>query len=199
MTHSKCRVDHPFPYHVTRCWVRTSSPPPTVWILDCLFNPNFELNPQTLKRRHMELWSACLVLTHLHHHHHHPSLLQQHLEFRGSVLPFLSVVLFLWWAAFCPVQSNKELPFSSPFFDYLCRESSPFIQSTGPRLAALTTSQMSGIRTVPWPLLLRLLASPELLLFRISLPHLIILRTIWSEWTLSRWSPWPAAGCPLSA
>ncbi len=28
MTHSKCRVDRLFPYHVIWCWVRTEPPPP---------------------------------------------------------------------------------------------------------------------------------------------------------------------------
>jgi hypothetical protein len=60
-------------------------------------------------------------------------------------------------------------------------------------------SHLSGSRTVPWLLVLRLLASAELLLYWTSLPPLIISRTIWSEWTRSRWSPWPPAGCPLSA
>jgi hypothetical protein len=33
------------------------------------------------------------------------------------------------------------------------------------------------------------LASAELWLYRTSLPHLIVSRTIWSEWTRPRWSP----------
>jgi hypothetical protein len=37
---------------------------------------------------------------------------------------------------------------------------------------------LSGSRTVPWPLVLRILASTELLLYQTSLLHLIILRTI---------------------
>ncbi len=60
-------------------------------------------------------------------------------------------------------------------------------------------SHWSGSQTVPWPLVLRLLANAELQLYWTSLPSLIILRTIWSEWTRSRWSPWLASGCPLSA
>jgi hypothetical protein len=28
MTPRECRVDHLFPNHVTKCWVRTSPPPP---------------------------------------------------------------------------------------------------------------------------------------------------------------------------
>ncbi len=41
--------------------------------------------------------------------------------------------------------------------------------------------------------------SAELRLYRSSLPRLIIVRTIWSEWTQPRWSPFLAAGCPSSA
>ncbi len=44
-------------------------------------------------------------------------------------------------------------------------------------------------QTVPLTLVLRIFASAELRLYRTSLPCLIILRTIWSEWTRSRWSP----------
>jgi hypothetical protein len=49
---------------------------------------------------------------------------------------------------------------------------------------------------VPLTLVLRLLASDELRLYLTSLPHLIISRTIWSEWTRSRWSP--LACCRMS-
>jgi hypothetical protein len=50
-------------------------------------------------------------------------------------------------------------------------------------------SHWRGSRTVPWTLVLRLLATAELRLYWTFLPHLIILRTIWSEWTWPRWSP----------
>ncbi len=60
-------------------------------------------------------------------------------------------------------------------------------------------SHWSGSQTASWPLVLRLLASAEFQLHWTSLPRLIISRTIWSEWTRSRWSPWLTAGCPLSA
>jgi hypothetical protein len=39
-------------------------------------------------------------------------------------------------------------------------------------------SHWSGSRTVPWPLVLRLLAFAELQLYQTSLPRLIILRII---------------------
>ncbi len=47
----------------------------------------------------------------------------------------------------------------------------------------------SSSQTVPLTLVLRLLASAELLLYWTSLPCRIISRTIWSAWTQSRWSP----------
>jgi hypothetical protein len=96
----------------------------------------------------------------------------------------------------------KALISTSPLFEYLCRESNPFILPTGPPAwQPRLLPHMSVSQTVPWPLVLRLMASTKLLLYRTSLPHLIIsrTRTIWSEWIWSRWSPWPAAGCPLSA
>jgi hypothetical protein len=65
----------------------------------------------------MDLWTEHLVLIHLHHHCHHPSLLQQHPEFRVSVLSFLDVVLFRLWAGFCPIFSQAKSCFSAlPFF-----------------------------------------------------------------------------------
>jgi hypothetical protein len=70
------------------------TPTPAVWAWVSYSNPLFELNPQTPKCCHMDLWSARLVLIYLHRHRQHPSLLQQHLEFRVSVLSFLPVVLF---------------------------------------------------------------------------------------------------------
>jgi hypothetical protein len=113
-THGKCCVDRPFPHHVIRCWVITSPPPPAVWHWVAYLTPFFRLNPQTLKRCHMDLWLARLVLIHLHHRHH-PSLMQQHPEFRVSDLSFLSVVLFsdgLPFNLFCQAKSCfSALPF----------------------------------------------------------------------------------------
>jgi hypothetical protein len=84
---------------------------PAVWAWIAYLNPLFELNPQTPKRCHMDLWSARLVLIHLHRHRHHTSLLQQHPEFRVSVLSFLSMVLFLWRAACCPFSIKQRAAF----------------------------------------------------------------------------------------
>ncbi len=129
MTLHECRVDRLFPYHMIRCWVRTR--PPAVWALGPLFKPAFWLNPQTPKRCLMDLWSAHLVLIHLHRHRHQPSLLQLHPDFKVSILSFLSVVLFLWWAAFCPFSVKQRATFQLFLFECTCRESRPFICPTG--------------------------------------------------------------------
>ncbi len=139
MTLREWRVDHPFPYHVIRCWVRTS-PLPTVWALSRLFKPCFlRLNPQTPKRCHMDLWLAHLVLTHLHRHRHHPSLLQQLPEFRESDFSFCHWCFFSCGLFFALFLSSKELSFSSPFsIKYVMRVAHLF-SPLAPRLAALTT------------------------------------------------------------
>jgi hypothetical protein len=41
MTPRECRVDCPFPSHVTRCWVRTAPPTPAVWAWTAYLNPAF--------------------------------------------------------------------------------------------------------------------------------------------------------------
>jgi hypothetical protein len=160
MTHGKCRVDRPFPYHLIRCWVSTSPPPPAVWALGRLFKPSFwRLTPSTLKRCHMDLWSAWLILTHHHHHQLHPSLLYQHPEFRVSVLSFFICGAFLWQAALCRFLSSKELLSSSSFWVSMPWEQ-PFYSAHWPPVwLPRLLSHWSGSRTVPWPLVLRLLAS----------------------------------------
>ncbi len=60
----------------------------------------------------------------------------------------------------------------------------------------LLLSHWSSSWTVPLTLVLRFLASTELQLYWTNLPRLIISRTIWSEWTRSRWSP--LAWCRMS-
>jgi hypothetical protein len=74
--------------------------------------------------------------------------------------------------------SSKALLFSSPFLSkYVVRLAllfGPLAPTWLPRLL----SHLSGSRTVPWPLILRLVASTEHQLYRISLPRLIISRTI---------------------
>jgi hypothetical protein len=146
----------------------------------------------------MDLWSACLVLTNLHRHRHHPFLLQQHPAFRVSVISFYPWCFSLA-GYLLPCFSPGKSCFSALYFLGKCVVRvallfGPLAPGWLPRLL----SHLSGSQTDPWPLVLRLLASAELLLYRTSLPHLIISRTIWSEWTWSRWSHWLAAGCPLS-
>ncbi len=141
----ECRIDRPFPYHMSSCWVRTRPPPP-VWALGRLFKPSFwRLTLSTPKCCHMDLWLAQLVLTHHHHYRLHPSLLHQHLEFKVSNSFFFIRGAFLSGRlSFALFLSSKELLFSSPY--------------------------LTSIRTVPWPLVLRLLASAELQLYWTSLP-----------------------------
>jgi hypothetical protein len=115
-------------------------------------------------------------------------------EFRISILSF-----YLWCfsLAGCLFSSQAKscistLPFLSKF---VLKVALLF----GPVWLPWLLPHMSGSQTVPWPLVLRLLVSAELLFYLTSLLRLIISRTIWSEWTRSRWSPWPDAGCSLGA
>ncbi len=96
-------------------------------------------------------------------------------------------------------QSSKELLFSSLFLTKHVLRVAILFGPLAPIWLPRLLSHLSGSPTVPWLLVLRLLASAVLQLYRTSLPCLIVLRTIWSEWTRSRWSPWLAAGCLLSA
>jgi hypothetical protein len=87
------------------------------------------------------------------------------------------------------VRLGLELLSSSLFLSRYFVRVAPFIWPTGPPawLPGLL-SHWSSSWTVPLTLVLRLLASAELRLYRTSLPRLIVLRTIWSEWTWPRWS-----------
>ncbi len=114
-------------------------PPPAVWAIVAYLNPLFELNPQTPKCCHMDLWSAHLALTRLHRHCHHPSLLQQHPELRVGVLSFLSVVLVLWLAAFCPVLVKKRAAFQFSFLSKYAVRVALLFSPLAPSLAASTT------------------------------------------------------------
>jgi hypothetical protein len=165
-----------------------------------LFKHTFwRLTLSTRKRCHMNLWSAWLVLTHHHHHHLHFSHLHRHLELEKAIFSFLYVVLFNWRAVFClfsvKPRAASQLSFLSKHVVrvaiYLVHWPSLWL----PRLL----SHWCGSWTVSWPLRLRLFASAELQLYRTSLPHQIISRTIWSKLTPSRWYPWLSAGCLLSA
>ncbi len=118
----------------------------------------------------MDLWLASLVLIHLHHHCHHPSLLQQHPEFTVSVLSFLSAVLFLWRADFCPFSVKQRAAFQLSLLSKYVVRIAHFFGPLTPIWLPQLLSHLSGGRTVPWPLDLRLLASAELLLYQTSLP-----------------------------
>jgi hypothetical protein len=126
----------------------------------------------------MDLWFARLVLTQHHRHRLHflPSATSPRVRVSSSF--FLSVVLFIWQAAFALFQSNIEL-FSSSYF--LSKEYPLFIQPTGTPSCYLD---------------LRILASAELQLCQTCLPGLIPSITIWSEWTRPRRSP--LAWCRMS-
>ncbi len=139
-------------------------PHPVVWASVAYLNPAFELNPQTPKRFHMDFWSACLVLIYLHPHQlYHPNLLQQQLlEPRVSILSFQ-----LWWfffggLPFALLVLQCRAAFSTlSFSKYVMRVALSF-GPLAPRLAASAIAHLSDRRTVPWPLVLKLLASAEL-------------------------------------
>jgi hypothetical protein len=145
----------------------------------------------------MDLWSVCLVLTHLHPHRlHHPYLLQQQLlEPRVSVLSFQTAVLFLWVLPFALLCFSVELPLALfPFRKYVMRVALYLAQWPHVWLPRLLLTWVAA----PLALSFETLGLRWAFLFRTILPRLIILRTIFSKWTRSRWSPWLAAGCPLS-
>ncbi len=152
--------------HVIRCWVRTSPPSPLQyghWV--AYLNPIFGNYPQTRKRCHMDLWSARLVLTHHHRHRLHPSLLHQHLKFRVSDLSFFIHGAFSPVGCLLPFFCQAKSCFPAlPFCKKVMRVALLF----GPlalRLTASNTVSLEKCRTVPWPLVMRLLASTELQLY----------------------------------
>ncbi len=98
-----------------------------------LFKPTFgRLTLSTLKRCHMDLWFARLVLSHYHRHRLHllPSAMSPGVRVNSSF--FLSVVLFIWQAAFALFQSNLELFSGSPFLSKYFVRAALFIRPTGP-------------------------------------------------------------------
>ncbi len=111
MTPRECRVDHPFPSHMTTCWVRNRPHPPPP--------PAQNLTLRYRKRCRIKLWLARLVLIHPHLHRLHPYLLEQKpLEARVSV--FLYLCCFPWRAAFALLCSSVKSCFSSPFQKISC-------------------------------------------------------------------------------
>ncbi len=82
----------------------------------------------------MDLWSARLVLTHLHLHQlrHHQLLQQQFPEPRVRDLSFQLWCFFFGGLPFALLVLQCRAAFSSLFFKYICHESSPFIWPSGP-------------------------------------------------------------------
>ncbi len=78
--------------------------------------------------------------------------------------------------------SSKELLLSSPFSSKYVMRVARFLAHRPPVWLPWLLSHLSDSRTDPWILVLRFLASAELLLYWTSLSCLIISRTIWSEW-----------------
>ncbi len=136
----------------------------------------------------MDLWLARLVLTHhrLHRLHQLPSATLPRDRVSSS---FLLVVFLSGGLPFALVWLGLELLSSSLFFNrYSMRVALLFSPPWPPVWLPRLLSLWSDGRTVPLTLVLRLLASAELRLYRTRFPHLIISRTIWSEWTQQRWS-----------
>jgi hypothetical protein len=107
------------------------------------------------------------------------------------------VVLFPGMLPFALVQLGLELLSSSLYLSRYFMRVALLFGPLASCLAASTASHWSSSQTVPLTLVLRLLASAELRLYQTSLPpHLIISRTIWSEWTQLRWSPWAWQNIP---
>ncbi len=71
-------------------------------------------------------------------------------------------------------QSNQELLFSSPFLSKHVMRVALYLAHWLPIWLPRLLSHWSGSRTVPWPSVLRLLASAKLQLYQTSLPRLII-------------------------
>ncbi len=69
----------------------------------------------------------------------------------------------------------------------------------GPKRAGLNVTRTKGRGTKRQGTSFETLGLRWAMLYRTSLPHLTIARTIWSEWTRSQWSPWLVVRCPLSA
>ncbi len=129
----------------------------------------------------MNLWLACLVLTHLHPHKlQHPYLLQQKLlEPRVSVLSFQPWCFLFSGLPFALLVLQSRAAFSSlSFSKYVVRVALLF-GPLAPLLAASAVAHLSGSRTVPWPLVLRLLASAELCSTITSLPRTV--ERLWNQ------------------
>jgi hypothetical protein len=72
------------------------------------------------------------------------------------------MILFLAGLPFALLCFSVELPLALfPFGKYVMRVAL-YLSQMAPRLAASAVAHLSGSRTVPWPLVLRLLAFAEL-------------------------------------
>ncbi len=119
------------------------------------------------------------------------------LEHRVSVFPFSQSLLSLA-GCLLPNCAPSQSCFKLCFLLVSCRESSSLFSP----LATVGLSRLlpTGVATgQPLGLSFETRGLRWAMLYRTSLPCLIIARIIWSEWTQSRWSPWLEAGCPLSA
>jgi hypothetical protein len=164
------------------CWVRTEPPSierHRVAYLNWLFYLQILSTPNHC---HMDLWLARLVLTH-HHRHHHQQLPSSPSPREGVSSSFLLAgKCFFGRLTFASVQLGLELFSSSPL-EWIPTRVALYLSLLAPVWLPRIPSHWSGSRTVPLTLVFRLLAFAELWLYQISLPLLIILRTIWSEWT----------------
>jgi hypothetical protein len=139
--------------------VRTSPPTPRSTGLSRLFNPRF---PGLKIRYRYAVTGTCgwhswfsfisNLITIVTPSSPPPSIIAR-LEHRVSVFPNSIVVLL------------GRLPFAPLVLLFLlvnCQESSSLFGPLAPRLAASVVAHWGGNRTVPWPLVLKLLASTEL-------------------------------------
>jgi hypothetical protein len=189
MTHREYRVDRPFP--VTRLGnVWEPIPPPHSTGLSRLFNPRFPgLNSDTVMLSHK------LVISSSGSHSSTSSSMTKptptassRLEHRVSVFPFfINLGSFFGGLPFahCSVSLSKLLW--------------ELFWPSGPPSGCLGCCPLGWQPDSPLALSFETLGLRWTLLYRTSLPHLIIARTIWSEWTRSQWSPWLDVRCPLSA
>ncbi len=183
MTHQECCIDRPFLWLVVG---KNQPPPPQVYATGRLFKLAFWcLTLSTLKRYHMDLWLAWLILT--HHHLHW----LQHLPSANFMEQEWIALSYLWcffsdglpFALYSvKLRAVDQLSLLSWCFMRVDIYSAHWPPVWLPRLL----SHWSGSQTVPLTLVMRLLASAELLLYWTSLSRLNVLRTIWYEWTRPR-------------
>jgi hypothetical protein len=158
MTSRECWVDCPFPYHVTVVGWEPSPLPMHTEAPGIQFKLAFySLTLSAPKRCHMDLWLSRLVLTHHHHHWHQQLPSATSCEERVSS-SFFNCSFFSGVLPSSPVQFGLQIP---------C-ERSPLFQPTGPPSVRLDyiLSHWSGSQMVPLTLVLRLLASAEIRLYR---------------------------------